>query len=160
MFCGIQGAGKSTYYWHRFGRTHVHVNLDLLRTRHREERFIRACLDTRMRFVVDNTNPTRDMRARYVEPARDAGFRVVGYVFDVPPRVAIARNMGRSPTEQVPVAGILGTRRILEPPTLEEGFDALFRVVGDPAGGFQVQPMVPALRTGRFARPARQGVTP
>jgi hypothetical protein len=62
VFCGIQASGKSTFYRERFFPTHVRISLDLLRTRHREATFLRACLETRQRFVVDNTNPTRAER--------------------------------------------------------------------------------------------------
>ena len=48
--------------------------LDMLRTRNREAILVRACIEARQRFVVDNTNPTQADRARYVVPARAAGF--------------------------------------------------------------------------------------
>jgi len=66
VFCGIQASGKTTYYARHFLHTHVRISLDLLRTRHRETLFLEACLETQMRFVADNTNPTREERARYV----------------------------------------------------------------------------------------------
>jgi predicted kinase len=59
IFCGIQGAGKSTFFKKHFFQTHVRISLDLLRTRHREKVFLTACLESGQRFVVDNTNPTR-----------------------------------------------------------------------------------------------------
>ncbi len=78
--------------------------------------------------MVDNTNPTAAERAAYVGPARDARFRVVGYVFDVMPREAIRRNQARPEHEQVPIGGVLGTFKRLEPPRPEEGFAELHRV--------------------------------
>jgi hypothetical protein len=57
LFVGIQGAGKSTFYRERFFTTHLRINLDMLKTRHRELRFLHTCLESRQRFVVDNTNP-------------------------------------------------------------------------------------------------------
>ncbi len=77
VFIGVQATGKSTFYRQRFFRTHVRVNMDMLRTRHRERRLIATCLETQQPFVVDNTNPDPKDRARYIEPARRAGFRVV-----------------------------------------------------------------------------------
>jgi predicted kinase len=77
ILCGVQGAGKTTLYRDRFLETHVRVALDLLRTRPREEAFLRLCLAERQRFVVDATNPTPADRRRYLEPAREAGFRTV-----------------------------------------------------------------------------------
>jgi len=44
ILCGVQGAGKTTLYRDRFVETHVRVAMDLLRTRAREEAFLRLCL--------------------------------------------------------------------------------------------------------------------
>src|SRR5207244_963826 len=76
-----QGAGKSTFYRERFFATHLRINLDMLKTRHRENRFLQACIETRQPFVVDNTNATCVERQVYIEAARRAGLRVVGYYF-------------------------------------------------------------------------------
>ena len=37
LFIGIQATGKSSFFRERFFRTHVRVNLDMLKTRHREK---------------------------------------------------------------------------------------------------------------------------
>jgi len=79
IFVGVQGAGKSTFYRERFFDTHVRINLDMLRTRRREQLLFEACLEAGQSFVVDNTNPTPADRARYVAPARERGFRVIAY---------------------------------------------------------------------------------
>jgi predicted kinase len=81
ILVGIQATGKSTFYASRFAHTHVRINLDMLKTRHREQRFVEMCIETGQPFVVDNTNPTPDERARYIAPARATGFRIVGYFF-------------------------------------------------------------------------------
>ncbi|MFL5576689.1 MAG: AAA family ATPase [Gemmatimonadaceae bacterium] len=140
IFCGIQASGKSTFFRERFFDTHVRVSLDLLRTRHRERVFMRACLTTQQRFVVDNTNATRAERARYVVPARAAGFRVVGYFFAADPGAAFERNRRRPGRAAIPAAGLFGTQKRLEPPRLDEGFDALFRVELLEGAGFAVEP--------------------
>ncbi len=143
MFCGIQASGKSTFYRERFFATHVRVSLDLLRTRHREAAFLRTCIDTRQRFVVDNTNPTAAERARYVAPALEAGFTVVAYVFEVSASEALARNARREGRERIVPKGVLGTRKRLELPRAAEGFSALHRVRTGPGGGFEVQTLLP-----------------
>ncbi len=143
VFCGIQASGKSTFYRERFFTTHVRVSLDLLRTRHREAAFLRTCLETRQRFVVDATNPTAAERARYVVPALEAGFTVVAYLFEVTSAEALARNARREGRERVVPKGVLGTRKRLEPPRAQEGFSALHRVRAAPGGGFEVQTLLP-----------------
>ncbi|HTU33370.1 MAG TPA: AAA family ATPase, partial [Candidatus Acidoferrum sp.] len=82
IFVGIQGSGKTSFYRERFFNTHVRISLDMLRTRHREGMFFRACLAAGQSFVIDNTNPLPSDRARYVPGARRAGFRVMGYYFE------------------------------------------------------------------------------
>ena len=138
VFCGIPGAGKTAFYRERFFSTHVRVNLDMLRTRRREDILVRACLEAQQPFVVDNTNVTADERRRYVAPARGARFRVVAYFFDVPPCDAIARNAARPQRERVPVAGILGKYKQLRVPSPDEGFASVYRVRADAEHGFLV----------------------
>jgi len=138
LFTGIQAAGKSTFFRERFFDTHVRVNLDMLRTRHRERVLFEACLSAKQPLVVDNTNLTREARAGYIEPARRAGFGVVCYYFRSVVAESLERNAGRDPSQRVPDKGVLGAAGRLEIPQLTEGFDALYYVrIGD---GFVVEP--------------------
>lgn len=130
LFCGVQGAGKSTFYRERFFTTHVRISLDLLRTRHREQRFFETCLTTRQPLVVDNTNPTRAERRPYLEAARAAGYRAIGYYFQSSIEDCKRRNSQRPSEQIVPLAGLLGTYAKLELPSYDEGFDELFYVKG------------------------------
>ncbi len=128
VFCGVQASGKTTYYAEHFLHSHVRISMDLLRTRHREALFLRACLESQMRFVVDNTNPTRAERARYVEPALARGYVVVAYLFETATEEALARNAARSGRRAIPVSGLLGTRKRLETPDTAEGFAEIHHV--------------------------------
>lgn len=123
LFIGVQASGKSSFFAQRFADTHLRLNLDMLRTRHREALLLRACLDARAAFVVDNTNPTRADRQRYIPAARAARFRVTGYWFDTSVDDALRRNAARA--RQVPERGVRGTHARLEAPAYDEGFDAL-----------------------------------
>src|SRR5688572_10518151 len=102
LFIGIQATGKSSFYRERFFRSHVRVNLDMLKTRHREDLLVKACLAGKTRFVVENTNVTRKERARYIYPAQQAGFRIVGYFFESQVADAIERNQSRPEPDRVP----------------------------------------------------------
>lgn len=139
ILMGIQGSGKSTFCRERFFNTHVRLNLDMLRTRHREAILLRACLEAKQPFVVDNTNPTREERARYIAPARAAGFRVIGYYFSSKVGECLRRNVERPTQRAVPAKAILGTSARMELPGCGEGFDALHYVSIDDDGNFQVQ---------------------
>lgn len=138
ILCGIQATGKSTFCKGRLFSSHVRVNLDMLKTRHREEVLLRACIDAKQAFVVDNTNPTRAERARYIAMAKAASFRVTGFFFESRISDALSRNGARPTEEQIPDVGIKGTSARLELPDPAEGFDQLFHVrIVD--GGFEVQ---------------------
>lgn len=139
IFVGIQATGKSSFYRERFFDTHVRINLDMLKTRHRERIFLRACVEARQPFVVDNTNPSIEERARYVEPARAGGFRVVGYHFRSTVGDALARNALRTGKARIPNRGIFGTNKRLQIPSLGEGFDELYQVRVDGTGSFVVE---------------------
>ena len=138
VFCGVQASGKTTFYARTFLKTHVRIGMDLMRTRHRERRFLETCVTTGQRFVVDNTNATAAEREPYVRAALDAGYLVLGYEFVATAADALARNARRSGRESIPVSGLLGTLKRLEPMSLGEGFADLRLVRIAPEGGFTV----------------------
>src|SRR5262245_45034370 len=124
IFIGIQASGKSTFYQERFADTHARINLDTLKTRANEHRMLHECIAKRQSFVVDNTNPLPSDRARYLLPARAAGFCVVAYLFDSSLQEAISRNAAREGKQRIPVPAIAMTLRKLQKPSKAEGFDA------------------------------------
>lgn len=139
IFIGIQATGKSTFFTQRFANTHVRINLDMLRTRHREKRLLETCIEIQQSFVVDNTNPARADRVPYINAAKVAGFRVIGYYFQSKASEAIERNAAREESKRIPEKGISGTSGRLELPSRDEGFDELYYVSIGSDGGFEVQ---------------------
>ena len=138
IFIGIQGSGKSSFFRERFFDTHVRINLDMLRTRHREELLLAACLAAGQSFVIDNTNPLLSDRARYVERARAAGFRTVAYFFESSLREAMARNNMRTGKQKVPAPAVTAAFKKIVRPSLDEGFDEIYTVKVVADGGFVV----------------------
>jgi len=138
IFIGVQGAGKTTFYRERFFETHVRISLDMLKTRERERTLVTACLASKQAFVIDNTNPTAEDRARYILVAKAAGFRVAGYFFETSLRDAIQRNNERAGKSKIPAGAIGGTLKKLEKPQIEEGFDELHHVRIREGGGFEI----------------------
>lgn len=128
LFIGVQGAGKSSFYAAELIHTHLRISRDLVRTKHRERRLFETCLDLQQPLVLDNTNPTRAVRAPWIELARARGFPVVGYWFDVPLADALARNAGRTGAQRIPDRALERTYRQLQPPQLDEGFERTFVV--------------------------------
>lgn len=139
IFIGIPAAGKTTFYRERFFETHIRLSMDMLRTRHRELLLVRACLAAKQPFVVDNTNVTAADRARYIELARAAHFRIVGYYFPSTTEDARRRNAERVGKARIPIVGIYAKQKRLEPPARSEGFDSLFTVTIHPDEGFAVE---------------------
>lgn len=139
IFIGIQASGKSSFYKERFFTTHVRINLDMLRTKNRQQMLLSACLGARQPFVVDNTNAKVESRSHFIAQAKAAGFRVVGYYFRSNVKAALLRNSQREGIARVPDRALLGTYKQLQVPSLEEGFDALYYVRINEAGEFSVE---------------------
>ncbi|HEY8562037.1 MAG TPA: ATP-binding protein [Pyrinomonadaceae bacterium] len=137
IFVGIQGSGKSTFFKQRFVDTHIRLNLDMLRTRFRENLLFEACLEAKQKFVVDNTNLTRAERERYLVRAKIYGFKTVGFYFKTDLQRALARNDLREGKAKIPEKAILAACKRLQLPVFDEGFDELFYVSND-NGGFTV----------------------
>jgi predicted kinase len=138
IFIGIQGSGKSTFFRERFFDSHVRINLDMLRSRRREELLVAACLEGGQSFVIDNTNPLPADRASYVEPAHAAGFRTVAYFFESSLREAMQRNNLRAGKQKVPAPAVAAAFKKLIPPSADEGFDEIYTVRLTADGGFVV----------------------
>ncbi|QYR19477.1 ATP-binding protein [Paenibacillus sp. sptzw28] len=128
IFIGVQGAGKSTFYKRRFFRTHMRINLDMLKTRRREQIFLQAAFDAKQPFVIDNTNPAADARRGYIALSKKAGFLITGYYFETPLEDALQRNDSRLGKERIPDKAVQITYGKMEIPKYEEGFDELFTV--------------------------------
>lgn len=128
IFIGIQGVGKSTFFKQNFFDTHIRINLDMLRTRHRERLMFEACLEAKQKFVVDNTNLTREEREKYIAEAKKFGFKIIGYYFQTNLEKAFEQNNKREGKAKVPEKGILSAYKRLEIPQFDESFDELFYV--------------------------------
>ena len=131
IMMGLQGSGKSTFYARYLSNDYVRVNLDTVKTRNRESLLIDECLSSGKSLAIDNTNPTRADRARYISLAREHGYRIVGYFMESKIKDCIARNALREGTARVPNTAIAATSNKLEIPSYDEGFDELYFVKND-----------------------------
>lgn len=124
VLMGLQASGKTTFFEQFLkDKGYVHINLDTLKTRHREILEITRCLDRGLCYATDNTNPTKEDRRRYIGPAKDKGYHIVGYFMQSRLASCLERNGRRD--RQVPKKGILATFNKIEMPSLDEGFDEL-----------------------------------
>jgi predicted kinase len=142
VFIGLQGAGKSSFFRERFAGTHTHVSKDLWpRARNRERRqrrLIAEALVAGRSVVVDNTNPSAEVRAPLIDIGKQHGARVVGYYFESNVQECLERNAKREGAARVPEVGFFATLKQLQRPRYAEGYDALFHVRLAPGGGFVV----------------------
>ena len=128
IFTGLPASGKSTFYKERFFNTHIRINLDMLRTRAREDILLQACTQANQPFVVDNTNTTQERRARYITLAKEAGCSVIGYYFASSVAECVARNRAREGKARVPDQAIWRFSKELRLPSYAEGYDKLYYV--------------------------------
>ena len=130
IMMGIQGSGKSTFCA-KFLPDVTRINLDALHTRNKESLLIADCQSKGVDYVVDNTNPTREDRARYIPAAKNAGYHVVGYFMQSRLQECIRRNDLREGKARTPSKAIAMTSNKLEMPSRSEGFDELYFVTND-----------------------------
>ena len=140
IFCGIQATGKTSFYLSRFFRSHVHLSLDILNTRNREQRFMDVCFQTQQAFVIDNTNLTKADREKYITQAKQYKYKVVAYYFQSKIDDALQRNSYREGKQNIPEVAVRGAFNKLEIPSLNEGFDELYYVEIDENNEFAIKP--------------------
>ena len=128
LFTGIQATGKSEFYKRFFYKTHIRINLDMLKTRNRERILVEACLTAKQPFVVDNMNLSAADRRCYIGRAKHYGFVVIGYYFKSAIQEAISRNEQREGKEKIPLPALRSAHAKLELPVITEGYDELFYV--------------------------------
>ena len=131
IMIGIQGSGKSTFYHKYLANSYVRINLDTLKTRHQEELLISECIKDGKSFAIDNTNPTRADRQRYIPLAQYAGYKVIGYFMESKLQTCIERNNQRTGTARIPTTAIAATSNKLQMPSYDEGFDEIYFVKND-----------------------------
>jgi predicted kinase len=84
-------------------------------------------IEDKLRIVIDNTNVATADRARYIMPAKNAGFKITGYYFIPDVHGCITRNRGRI-EGRVPDIAIFTANKRLEAPRIDEGYDELYEV--------------------------------
>jgi predicted kinase len=143
ILIGLPASGKSTFYRERLAATHDLVSKDAMphvrQPQRRQQELIDAGLAAGRPVVVDNTNPRASERALIIATARRHGAQVAGYFFPTEARDALRRNRVREGRARVPDVAIFATRKRLEAPTYDEGFDDLYIVtVNENTRSFEV----------------------
>jgi len=128
ILIGIQASGKTTFFKEKFINSHIRISNDLLKTRNREKLLLDFCRESKMSFVIDNTNITKDIRKKYIDIIKNMEIPIFGYYFKTNIEKSLKLNKLRTGKEKISEIGILGTYKKLEIPSIDEGFTKLFYV--------------------------------
>ena len=128
LFIGVQGSGKSTFYKKEYFNSHLRISLDLLNTRNKESKLLDFCLEFQQRLVIDNTNPTKEERAKYIQKLKQRGFKIIAIYFETTLKTALERNELREGKAKVAKVGVLSTYKKMELPMYKEGFDEIYTI--------------------------------
>ena len=128
IFTGIPASGKTTFYQQNFAVTHVHISLDILNTRRKENELLEETLASGKSCVIDNTDVSAAERAKYIEAGKRYGYKIIGYYFRSSIDECRIRNKLREGKKQVPEAALRNKAAHLERPAIQEGFDELYYV--------------------------------
>jgi predicted kinase len=106
----------------------------------RQAQLLEQAMQAGQSVVLDNTNPTVEVRAPLIAQGKQHGCLITGYYF--PPNVAssLKRNAGREGKAQVPPVAICAARKKLQAPTYAEGFNQLCSVRIAEDGAFLARP--------------------
>ncbi|GIJ48410.1 hypothetical protein Val02_52960 [Virgisporangium aliadipatigenens] len=145
VLVGLPASGKSTFYARHLAPTHLHISKDnwpnARRRDARQRRLVRDALAAGSAVALDNTNASVAERAPLIAIARAAGAEVFGYWFPPDLPGTLRRNAVREGRARVPDVGVYATLGRLVRPAVDEGFDGLYEVTLDGAGGFRVTAM-------------------
>jgi bifunctional polynucleotide phosphatase/kinase len=134
LFHGCPASGKTTFYKRHFEpKGYVHVNQDQLKTWQKCVEEVDRLLERRQSCVVDNTNPDKEKRSKFIALACARGVPVRCVEFLTSRAEANFLNEYRSKSkrgyrELLPKIAFDYYYRLLEAPTEEEGFLELIRV--------------------------------
>lgn len=130
IFVGLQASGKTTFYNKYFSDRYLSLSLDILKTRHRENILLYACLSSKTNFIIDNTNPTIKERKKYIDTIRKHKFKyqIECYYFNSDIEDCIKRNRCRIKIPKVPDIALRYVNKNLQIPTYDEGFDTIFDI--------------------------------
>jgi predicted kinase len=128
VLVGIPGSGKTTLALNSYPNHH-RINLDRLHTRKKEDEEISNSIANGQDIIIDNTNTTIRSRSKYIEAARLFGISIRAIYLKCSLATALERNTFRQGKERVPENAVRYYNKILQPPTLEEGFDRIDELV-------------------------------
>lgn len=113
LFVGAPGTNKSTLYKQKYS-DYVHVNKDTQKTK--EMSIYKLALKNGQNIVVDDTNPTREIRQSFISLAKQLGYKITILYF-----VKAGHNYNDKRAKKVPAVVYHMFFKKLEVPTRDEG---------------------------------------
>lgn len=152
LLIGLQAAGKTTFYRQRLAGGYIHISMDLLRNNphpaRRQTQVLDEALQARQSIVLDNTNPTVEVRTPLIALGKQYGYTITGYSFQPDVAASVKRNATREGEAKVSPVAIYATRKNLQLPAYAEGFDQLYSVRVTEDGAFLVRPWIEEVADG------------
>ena len=130
LMCGPPSCGKTT-----FVRTHLpeftHINRDTLKSMDRCEQVLRESLQNGQSAIIDNTNPDRASRKRFIDAARSFDGKLLCIHWRVTKELALHLNQvrvqaTRGQVKRIPTIVYHMWFEKYEPPIQNEGFDRIY----------------------------------
>lgn len=135
VLVGYPASGKTTFVRnHLAPQGYVHVNRDHLGT---WQKCVSACQEALLRgksVVIDNTSPTKEVRRRYIDCAKQAKIQIRCFLFDVSLEHALHNNKVREMTNKeasykhVGYSAFVKYKSSYEEPACNEGFNEIVKV--------------------------------
>jgi len=134
IFVGFPASGKSTLAkTYMIPKGYVHVNRDTLKDQNKCLNATKEALSQGKSVVVDNTNPSKQVRETYINLAKQKKIPIRCFRFQIPEKLAKHLNYYRERLtngqhEHVSTIGYRLYSKHFEEPHLNEGFDKIVHI--------------------------------
>ena len=122
LLIGIADSGKTTF-WKKVFPKHVHISLDEIQGKNREIEFkiLEKNLALENNIIIDDTDLTKSIRAKFIQRAKKYNTEIKGVFFDYSMSRIQMQNSKRETS--LPDFVLFKQKKLLESPTKDEGFD-------------------------------------
>lgn len=133
VMVGYPASGKSTIYRDIFAPLgYKHINQDTLKTKTKCEKALREALSKGHSAVVDNTNPSKESRYKWLRIAAEFGIPPRCVWMNIPRELADHLNAVQYKRDQVPSIAYNIFSKSFEKPSIEEGFTEVIELTFSP----------------------------
>ena len=86
---------------------------------------VRTLLANKKSFVVDQTNLTKQSRAKWVEKAHENGYKIIAVVFKPLDDITLKERIRKRKDKVIPIEVLTDMKKRYTIPTYDEGFDEI-----------------------------------